>query len=233
MSTAPASCIAALALAAVLSACTPQAALIASLVPQGTVSVLLGNLEQLDDTNRKRVVELERGGRWDELASFAESELRKNRSNADWWLIAGYARSQLSQHARAADAYSQVVRLEPDNPAGWHLLAQSHRAAGEPRRAVNALESARLALRDSPLTSYLLGESYSDLRRYQEAAAAYREALKIEQRFPAAWYALAMSYTRLNRTDEARDAQSRLEKLDPQLAGRLREAMAAETARVK
>jgi hypothetical protein len=42
-----------------------------------------------------------------------------------------------------------------------------------------------------------------------------------------------MSYARLNRTDEARDAQSRLEKLDPQLAGRLREAMAAETARVK
>ena len=32
------------------------------------------------------------------------------------------------------------MRLEPDNPAGWHLLAQSHRAAGEPRRAVNVLE---------------------------------------------------------------------------------------------
>jgi tetratricopeptide (TPR) repeat protein len=233
MPIAPVSRIAALALAALLSACTPQAALVAALVPQGTLNVVLGNLEQLEDTNRQRVAELERGGRWDELARFAERELGKERSNADWWLIAGYARSQLLQHGAAADAYAQVVRLEPDNPAGWHLLAQSHRAAGEPRRAVNALENARFALRDSPLTSYLLGESYSDLRRYDQAAAAYREALKIEQRFPAAWFALAMSYARLGRTAEAREAQGRLEKLDPQLARRLRETMSAEAARLR
>lgn len=218
--------IAVLALTLIASACTPKAALLSALLPQNTVNIMLGNLERVPDENRKRVAELEQAGRWIELASFAEAELSKDRANADWWLIAGYAHSRMLQHKRAAEAYNEVVRLEPDNGAGWHLLAQSYRAVGEPARAVRVLENARYALRESPLTLYLLGESYGDLRRYELAVPAYREALKFQERFPAAWYALAMSYTRLGRTGEARDAQLRLEKLDPALARRLQNAMA-------
>jgi tetratricopeptide (TPR) repeat protein len=212
------------------SACTPQAALIASLVPDGTLGVLLGNLEHVSHANRERVVALERRGAWKELAAFAGSELGKDPANADWWLIAGYARSQMREHAAAAEAYAQVIRLEPDNPAGWHLLAQTHRAAGEPHRAVNALNNAVAALRDSALTWYLLGESYSDLKRYAEAAAAYESALKIEQRFPAAWFALGSAYLRLGRGADARAAAAQLEKLDPKLAARLRESLSESAA---
>lgn len=219
--------IAALAFVLIASACTPKAALLSALLPQNTVNIMLGNLERVPDGNRRRVAELEKAGRWSELAILAEAELSKDRANADWWLIAGYAHSRSGEHRRATDAYNEVVRLEPDNAAGWHLLAQSHRAAGEPERAVRILERARYALRDSPLTPYLLGESYGDLRRYDLAVPAYREALKIEERFPAAWYALAMSYARLGRAGEAREAGLRLEKLDPAAAQRLRGAMAA------
>jgi len=205
--------------------CTPQAALIASLIPDGTLNALLGNLERVPDENRRRVAELERRGEWTELGQLAARELAKDRSNADWWLIAGYAHSRLGDHAAAAEAYSQVVRIEPDNAAGWHLLAQTHRAAGAPHRAVNVLNNALLALRDSALTHYLLGETYSDLKRYGESAGAFEGALKIEQKFPAAWYALAMAYMRLNRPADARAAAAQLEKLDATLAGRLRDAL--------
>jgi tetratricopeptide (TPR) repeat protein len=222
--------IAAFALVLIASACTPKAALLSALLPQNAVNVVLGNLERVPDENRRRVAELEKAGRWSDLAGLAEAELSKDRANADWWLIAGYANSQLGKHRRAAEAYDEVVRLEPDNAAGWHLLAQSHRAAGAPERAVRILERARYALRDSPLTPYLLGESYSDLQRYDLAVPAYRDALRIEERFPAAWFALAMSYARLGRTSEARAAELRLEKLDPAAAGRLRGAMASMKA---
>ena len=227
----PRSLLVSLALAAMLGACTPQAALIASLIPQGTLHTLMGNLERVSDTNRVRVAELERNGRWSELAKFAETNLDRDRSNADWWLIAGYARSQLAEHAAAGEAFSQVIRLEPDNPGGWHLLAQSYRARGEPQRAVNTLNNALLALRDSPLTFYLLGESYTDLRHHEQAAAAYEGALKIDPQYTAAWLALALTYTRLGRTADASAAAARLEKLDPQLARRLHEAIAAHGAR--
>ena len=221
--------IAALAFVLIAPACTPKAALLSALLPQNTVNIMLGNLERVPEGNRRRVAELEKAGRWSELAALAEAELSKDRANADWWLIAGYADSQLGRHERAAGAYNEVVRLEPDNAAGWHLLAQSHRAAGAPERAVRVLERARYALRDSPLTPYLLGESYSDLGRYDLAVPAYRDALKIEERFPAAWSALAMSYARLGRTGEAREAASRLEKLDPAAAQRLRSAIDSGT----
>lgn len=214
--------IVALALAVLTSACTPKVALLTALLPRNTVNIMLGNLERVPDENRGRVAELQQAGRWSELATFAEAELAKNRANADWWLIAGYANSQMLQHRRAAEAYNEVVRLEPDNGAGWHLLAQSYRAAGEPARAVRVLENARYALRDSPLTPYLLGESYTDLGRHELAVPAYREALKIDERFPAAWFALGMSYARLGRPNEAREAELRLDKLDPALAQRLR-----------
>lgn len=213
-----------------MCACTPQAALLASLVPQGTLEVLLGNLQRVSSDYRERVVALERKGAWKELAALAAGELGKDRSNADWWLIAGYAHSRMREHSAAADAYAQVIRIEPDNPAGWHLLAQTHRVAGEPHRAVNVLNNALPALRDSALTYYLLGESYADMKRYGDAAAAYEGALKIDQQFPAAWFSLGMAYMRLGRVAETRAAAVHLEKLDPNLAARLEAALSDSAA---
>ena len=213
--------VASLALAFTLSACSGPAAILASLIPDGTTAMMLGNLEKVSDENRKRVAALEQAGRWDELARLAEESLKKDPSNADWWLIAGYARSQLGGYSAAAEAFGNAARLEPDNNAAWNLLAQAYRGAGEPHRAVNALNNALTVTRDSPVTFFLLGESYSDLRRYEEAAAAYREAVRAHEEFPAAWFALARTYARLGRADDARAARARLEKLDPKLAARL------------
>lgn len=213
-----------------MCACTPQAALLASLVPQGTVDVLLGNLERVSYENRERVGALTSRGAWKELAALAAGELEKDRSNADWWLLAGYAHSQMLEHKVAAEAYAHVIRIEPDNPSGWHLLAQTHREAGEPHRAVNVLNNALPALRDSALTYYLLGESYSDLKRYGEAAASYEGALKLEQQFPSAWFSLGMAYQRLGRSADARRAAVYLEKLDPKLAARLTAALSEGAA---
>lgn len=208
---------------ALLAACTPQQALIASLIPDGTLATVLGNFERVSDENRRRVAELDARRDWKGLADFADANLAKDRRNADWWLVAGYARTQLNQHVAAAKAYGEAVSIEPDNPAAWHLLAQSHRAAGEPARAINVLNNALLALRHPPLTYYLLGESYGDLGRHADAASAYGEALKIERNFPAAWFSLSKSYRKLGRMAEAREAERALEKLDAKLAQRLRD----------
>lgn len=210
----------ALALSSALGACTPQAALLASLIPEGTVGTLLGHLERVGDANRQRVLELERARDWDALARFAEQNLAKEPSNADWWLIAGYARSEAGDHRAAAKAFAEAVRLEPDTALGWNMLAQSHRAAGDSERAVNVLNNALFAVRDAPVTVFLLGESYSDLRRYDQAVTAYKLAISMEAKFPAAWAGLARAYTQLGRNDEARQARARLEELDSVRAGR-------------
>ena len=201
------------------------AGIIASLVPPGTANVLLGNMEKVSEVNRKRVGELARTGRWDDLAKLAEENTARERSNADWWLVLGYARSQSGDHRAAANAYREAVRVEPDNESAWNLLAQSHRALGDSERAVVVLNNALLALREAPVTVYLLGESYSDLGRYADARAAYEKSLSIEPQFAAAWLGLTRTYERLGLTDEAREARAKLQKLDPKLAKRLDAAL--------
>jgi tetratricopeptide (TPR) repeat protein len=206
-----------------LCACTPQQAIIAALTPAGAATTLLGNLQQVGADNRKHVAELEREGRWDELAKFADENLRKDPHNHDWWIVKGYALTQARDFRGASEAYSQAVQIEPDSAMAWNSLAESYRAAGDPRRAVVVLERAMLVLRDVPTTPYLLGESYSDLKRYNEAAAAYRQALAMNQKFAAAWFGLSRAYSSLGRADEARQARGALEKIDPALAKRLDE----------
>lgn len=151
-----------LALAA-LGGCTPQAALVSALLPDGTVSILLSHLEGVDDANRRRIVELESRADWDGLAKFAEDNLAKDRRIADWWLVAGYAHSRAGRHPRAIECYGEMVRLAPDDMLGWGLLAQSYRDARQPQRAVQTLNNALLVRKDEPQTWFVLGGAYSDL----------------------------------------------------------------------
>ncbi len=211
-----------LALAA-LSACTPQMALISSLIPDGTMSVLLSHLEKEEEGNRKRILELEARKDWDGIAKFAEENLAKDRNNADWWFVAGYAHSEAGRNQRAIECFSEMVRLAPDDMLGSSSLAQSYRNAKQPLRAVQTLNNAHRARKGTPATYFLLGECYSDLDRDLPAAAAYREAIQLDGEFAKAWFGLGRASARLGRTADYEAALKTLGKLNPALAKELAE----------
>lgn len=192
-----------------------------SLLPEGTFPILLSHLEKTEDSNRRRIAELDARGDWTGLARFADENLARDRSNTDWWLVKGYAYSRLERHERAAECYSEMVRLAPDNMLGWNLLAQTQRAMRQPQRAVQTLDNALLVRRDMPATWFLLGESYTDLGRYSPAAQAYRQALQLNREFTQAWYGLGRAYARQGRQADAEEIVRALERLDPVLARQL------------
>ncbi|MBI1964788.1 MAG: tetratricopeptide repeat protein [Betaproteobacteria bacterium] len=204
-----------------LAGCTPQAALVSSLLPDGTVSTLLSHLEREEDGNRRKVVELEGRRDWDGLAKFAEEHLAKDRHNADWWFVAGYAHTQAGRHSRAVESYDELLRLAPDDMLVWNLLAQSYRAAGRPQRAVQTLNNALRLRQEAPESWFLLGESYSDLSRHDQAAAAYRGAVKLQPGFAQAWVGLGQAQARLGRLADFNETVRTLEKLDPKAAAEL------------
>ena len=192
-----------------------------SLIPDGTFPILLSHLEQTSDVNRRRLAELDAQRDWNGMVKFAEENLEKNRSNPDWWMVKGYAYTQLKEHRNAAECYSEMVRLAPDSMLGWNLLAQSQRAEGQTERSIQTLDNALLIRRDSPPTWFMLGESYYDLGRDQEAARAYREAVRLNRDFADAWYGLGRVYARQgNRADFERVVQV-LARLNPALAQQL------------
>lgn len=204
-----------------LAACTPQAGLVLSLMPDGTIPIVLSNLQGVDEPNLRRISELERRGDWEGLARFAETNIARDRFSADWRTVAGYAYSRLGQHERAIESHAQAVRLAPDQMIGWTLLAQAYREAGQPARAVTTLERALLVRRDSRVMLYLLGEAYSDLGRLKSALGAYGEALQLDGEFAEAWFGMGRAYGRLGRTAEAEKVVQVLQRLNPGLASEL------------
>ena len=218
--------LAAATIAIACASCTPQQQLLLGLLPDGTIPVFLSNFQQVDDTNRRRIAEFEQRRDWDGLARFAEENVKLDKSNSDWWIVAGYAYSQGGKRKQAIACYSEAVRITPEDALGWNLLANSYRLDAQPERALQIVNRALNVSRETPATWVLQGEILSDLNRYEPAATAYREALKLDQSFGQAWLGLGKAYARLGKHAEAKEVARVLEKLDPALARELAAAVA-------
>jgi len=206
-----------------LLACTPHTAALFSLLPDGTIPILLSHVQGMDESNQKRVAELEARKDWEGLTKLAEENLARDRHISEWWIVAGYAHSQAGRHQRASECYGEVVRLAPDEMLGWNLLAQSYRDAKQPLRAVQTLTNAHRVRQGTAESWFLLGESYSDLDRDLPAASAYREAVQQNGEFARAWFGLGRAYARLGRRAEFEQALKILEQLNAPLAKELAE----------
>ncbi len=196
--------------------------LLNALIPDGTASMLLSHLQNVEDTNRQRIIELEQQGDWAGLAKFAEANIAKDPFSMEWQMIGGYAQLQLRDYPRAITYFREMVRLSPDEASGYHFLAGAQRAAGQPQRAVTTLERALLVVRDSPLTHQLLGDAYADLAQHRAAAEAYRRALAIDSRLADAWFGLGRASLRLGRADDMQEALRALEQMQSPRAAELR-----------
>lgn len=211
-----------------ITACTPQQMLLNALIPDGTASMLLSHLQSVDDTNRRRIVELEQRGAWAELTEFADVNIAKDPFSPEWRMIGGYAQLQLRDYPRAMTYFSDMIRLAPDDATGYHFLAETQRAAGQPQRAVATLDRALLVVRESPLTYFLLGEAHSDLGRFHPAAQAYRRALAMDPQLADAWFGLGRASLQLGRGADAREALAALEQMQSPRAAALRTLIAQQ-----
>lgn len=187
-------------------------------------------MESVSEPNRRKLAELEQKGDWRGIADFAGQNLQRDSQNAEWWLVRGFAFTQMGELQPAIESFQEAVRFEPSEMVGWHLLAETQRAAKQPDRAVRTLEAALRVTQDNATTWYLLGESYHDLGNYERAAQAYTAALTRDSRNANAWYGLAVANYRLGRKQETDAALAGLRRVNPQLADKVTAQMAAQPA---
>jgi len=200
---------------------SPYVGALLAMIPDGTFGTLLKNMQGVSEPNRERLAMLEQKGDWAGVVQFAQENLQRDPHNADWWIISGYAHSQLKQYRPAADAFQQATRLEPQDITSWNLLAQAYRSLGEPERAIRTLDNALRINGDSPMTYFLIGESFSDLKRPDRAVGFYEEAVQRNPKFGEAVYGLGVAYARLGRKTDFEATVDLLKKIDPQAAQRL------------
>jgi tetratricopeptide (TPR) repeat protein len=209
-------------IAAALAGClSPQASLLMGLLPEGTFTTLLSNMQSVDEPNRKKLAVMEQKGDWNGIAEFAQKNIAADQTNADWWVVAGYAYSQLKRFDRAAECFGEAVRLSPDEIGNWNLLAQAYRSLGQPERAIRTLDNALRVNQDSPMTYFLLGESFNDLKRADRAVTYYQQAVQRDPQFVEAIYQLGAAYARLGRKADFEATVQRLRELNPEAAKRL------------
>jgi tetratricopeptide (TPR) repeat protein len=217
-----------LSLIACLNACTPQQMLASAIIPNGTLSTMLGNTQSVADHNRKRIAVLEQQKDWAGLAAFARENIARDQFSAEWRMVAGYAYQQQGNHPAAQVQYGEMIRLSPDEISAYQLMAASLRAQGRPDRAAAVLERGLLAVRDAPEAHRLLGDIYLEQKRYLQAVVAYREALKGLPGHADAWYGLGVAAARTGDTRMLDDALNALNKVAPGRAAELRAAVAKQ-----
>ncbi|HKO89306.1 MAG TPA: tetratricopeptide repeat protein [Burkholderiales bacterium] len=207
--------------AAFLSACSSPAALLLSLIPDGTFATLLNNMQDVDSPSTKKLAELGQKEDWNGIAALAQENLSRDPTNSDWWVISGYAAIRLNQLPRANQAFAEAVRLSPDDIDAWNLLGESYRVMGQPDRAVRTLENALRVSQDSPMTYYVMGRSFHDLKRPDRAMPYFEQTVQRAPQFGEGWYAYGQTALSLGRRLEYARAVQALQPLDPAAAQRL------------
>lgn len=209
------------ALSFVISACTSPVGLLLSLIPDGTFSMLLSNMDSVDTNSTEKLAALSAKEDWGGIAALAQENLNTDPTNADWWVIAGYAATRQNNLPRANQCFLEAVRLSPDDIDAWNLLAESYRVMGQPERAIKTIENALRVTKDSPMSYFVIGQSFRDMKKYDRAMQYYEQTLHREPNFTQGWYEYGVAASRIGKRAEYDRALKALQSLSPPAADRL------------
>ena len=133
----------------------------------------------------------------------------------------GTLEMQTENRARAAVLFERAIRLRPDEPAAYELLAALHLKYYDAAAARDLLEVAlpKLSGKKSPLPYTLLGQAYRALQQPAEAVRAARLGLAQAGEQPELLDALGLGLAASGRHDEAVAAWQRALARAPDDAG--------------
>lgn len=164
--------------------------------------------------------------RYDEALSLAKRLKKIPGSEETGWLMLGSIYQEKLLAKQAADAYQQVLRLDPDltglgglpTDLFWSDYTDSMLMAGEGRAAIarKTLERA-IELQESAVLWDLIGRSYQEEsaeNSTREAERCYRQALRIDPRLASAWKHLGILRS-IEHPRESLEMLERAESLSP------------------
>ncbi len=137
------------------------------------------------------LIDLCRGGRFDEALAAAQAFTRRWPSHPVGWNALAMAHDGLNEPAAAATAYRRALQCEPDNVEARNNLGNALRASGEPTAAVKAFREVLTARPDHVTARFNLGLALEDQGEAGAAVTAYRETLERRPGFAEAAIGMA------------------------------------------
>ncbi|ODV97339.1 hypothetical protein PACTADRAFT_26057, partial [Pachysolen tannophilus NRRL Y-2460] len=138
-------------------------------------------------------------------------------STAETWLAVGSLAEAVGDIDRAAAAFDNTLRHQPNNPIALTSLANIFRSRDLFGKAAEQYQRALNVQPENGETWGLLGHCYLMLDDLQRAYAAYQQALYHLQNpnVPKLWHGIGILYDRYGSLEYAEEAFARVLELDP------------------
>ena len=127
------------------------------------------------------------------------------------------------QDEKAADAFEQAIKLDPNLAEAQFRLGLAYEALSKAQEAEEcykkAIEKYKKYLetnKDDAEGHYNLGQTYAGLHLYSEAVREYRQAIHLKDDDADVYYDLGNALTKLAQYDEAAAAFSKSLEIDPE-----------------
>ena len=126
---------------------------------------------------------------------------------------------QAGKWMEAAQAYREVIELDPNQWWVWYNLGSASEELGQLDDAEGAFRKS-IELNSQRAPSWdRLGEILARLKRVKEAERTFRKAIELDPRYPCAWHNLGYLLSRMKRHDEAEQACKKAIEIDPEHVG--------------
>jgi tetratricopeptide (TPR) repeat protein len=156
-------------------------------------------------------------------SSGVSSNAEGDRAQARVLLEQGKEFYRTDQDDRAADAFEQAIKLDPNLAEAYFRLGLSYESLGKEHEAEEsykqAIEKYKKYLennKDDAEGHYDLGQTYAGLHLYTEAVREYRQAIHLKDDDSDMYYDLGTALTKLAQYDEAAAAFSKSLEIDPE-----------------
>lgn len=146
-----------------------------------------------------------------------------DRSRARIYLDQGKELYHNDEDEKAAEAFQQAIKLDPELGEAHFRLGLALAAVGKEQEAEEAYKKAIEKYKKYLQTNgkdaeahYNLGQTYAGLHLYSEAVREYRQATQLNSDDADMYYDLGTALTKLAQYDEAASAFSRSLEIDPE-----------------
>ena len=136
--------------------------------------------------------------------------LADSKEAADAIYLLGKLELNAGNPTKAADYFSQAVRLMPDFASAWSDLGQAKKLLLDNAGAIEAFERAAKLDGNDAVAQYRLGAEYLRQDKPGEALAPLQAAARANADDQSTLNALAMAYQRLGRLEEAAQTRRKL-----------------------
>ncbi len=128
----------------------------------------------------RRATQLQQKEDWRGLLKFGQGWVKADRANRQAWLSVAVAAENLGQHATAASAYLESLRLRPMDSVAWSNLCFAYGALKRNAEAVRACEIGLYTDPDSAVGWFNLGVSAQNAGAAEKAVLAYRQTVRLD-----------------------------------------------------